>query len=53
MPAPLLSATLPSKVPKPKNAAERRQRVQQILEGLDKLYPNVTCALNHRSPWEL
>lgn len=53
MPAPLLSATPPSKVPKPKNAAERRQRVQRILDGLDKLYPNVTCALNHRSPWEL
>ncbi len=24
-----------------------------ILEGLDKLYPNVTCALHHSSPWEL
>jgi len=27
--------------------------VRQILDGLDKLYPDVTCALNHRSPWEL
>jgi endonuclease-3 len=53
MSAPSLSATPPSKVPKPRNAAERKQRVRQILDGLNKLYPNVTCALNHRSPWEL
>jgi endonuclease-3 len=53
MPAPTLSATPPSKVPKPKNAAERKQRIGKILEGLDQLYPNVTCALTHRSPWEL
>jgi len=53
MPAPLTSATPPSKVPKPKNAAERKQRIAKILEGLDILYPNVTCALHHRSPWEL
>ena len=53
MSAPSLSATPPSKVPKPRNAAERKQRVRQILDGLDKLYPDVTCALNHRSPWEL
>jgi endonuclease-3 len=45
--------TPPSKVRKPKTAAERKARVAQILEGLDKLYPNVTCALTHRSPWEL
>jgi endonuclease-3 len=46
-------ATPPSKVPKPKNAAERKARLARIVEGLDKLYPNVTCALNHNSPWEL
>ena len=46
-------ATPPSKVPKPKTAAARRQRVADILERLDKLYPNATCALNHSSPWEL
>jgi endonuclease III len=45
--------TPPSKVRKPKTAAERKTRIGQILEGLDKLYPNVTCALNHRTPWEL
>lgn len=48
-----MPATPPSKVPKPKNAAERKQRVTKILEGLDRLYPNVTCALNHTTPWEL
>lgn len=29
------------------------QRVHEILTRLDKLYPNVTCALHHRSAWEL
>ena len=48
-----MSATPPKNVPKPKNAAERRARVAKILEGLDQLYPNVTCALTHSSPWEL
>ena len=45
--------TPPSKVPKPKTAAERKARVQKILEGLDTLYPDVTCALHYRNPWEL
>lgn len=38
---------------RPKTAADRHSRLNQILEGLDRLYPNVTCALNHTSPWEL
>src|SRR6266849_72595 len=29
------------------------QRVQAILQRLDELYPGVTCALTHTSPWEL
>jgi len=29
------------------------ERVQQIIAGLDQLYPGVTCALTHRSAWEL
>ncbi len=48
----------------PKNASQKRtsasaydplapERVHQIIAGLDKLYPNVTCALTHRSAWEL
>ena len=38
---------------KPKTAAERQARLQKILDGLDKLYPNVTCALDHSNAWEL
>ena len=29
------------------------KRLRAILDGLDKLYPNVTCALNHSNAWEL
>jgi len=28
-------------------------RVEQIIAGLDQMYPGVTCALTHRSAWEL
>jgi endonuclease III len=38
---------------KPKNKAEREARVSVILKTLDEMYPNVTCALTHRTPWEL
>ncbi len=38
---------------KPKNKAERQARVTAILKTLDEMYPNVTCALIHRTPWEL
>src|SRR5919197_82463 len=38
---------------RPKTAAERARRVQKIIAHLDKLFPNATCALQHRSPWEL
>ena len=38
---------------KPKNKAERAARVEVILKDLDEMYPNVTCALTHRSAWEL
>ncbi len=40
-------------VKRPKTAAERAARVKKILQGLDKMYPGVTCALSHRTPWEL
>jgi endonuclease-3 len=40
-------------VTRPKNAAERKARVHEILRRLDEMYPNVTCALVHRTPWEL
>ena len=29
------------------------ERVRQIIAGLDQMYPQVTCALTHRSAWEL
>jgi endonuclease-3 len=45
--------TPPQKVPKPKTSAARKARIEQILAGLDKLYPNVTCALHHTNAWEL
>jgi endonuclease-3 len=55
MPCYATSLTQPvtSKVKRPKTAAERRARVDQILRGLDDMYPNATCALHHRNPWEL
>jgi endonuclease III len=39
--------------PKPKNRTERKARVQLILKTLDEMYPDATCALIHRNPWEL
>jgi len=42
-----------SKIKRPKTSAERRARVDQILRGLDEMYPNATCALHHHNPWEL
>ena len=38
---------------KPKTVAERAARTRKILSILDEMYPNVTCALTHSSPWEL
>lgn len=49
------SASMPptTKVKRPRTAAERRERVARILEALDRMYPNATCALHHRNSWEL
>jgi len=44
---------VPTKVKRPKSAAERSARVDQILRGLDEMYPGATCALLHHNPWEL
>ena len=41
------------KIAKPKTQAERKTRVEVILKTLDEMYPNATCALLHRTPWEL
>jgi endonuclease-3 len=40
-------------VTKPKTKAARAARVDVILKTLDEMYPNATCALIHRNPWEL
>ena len=40
-------------VKRPKTAGERKARIDEILRRLDKMYPNATCALRHRNPWEL
>jgi endonuclease III len=45
--------TPPSKVVKPKTAAERAARVKKILAILNQMYPDVTCALHHSNAWEL
>ncbi len=45
--------TPPKRVPKPKNAAERKSRLQKILAELDRLFPTATCALNHENAWQL
>ena len=37
----------------PKAAGTNPQRVQAILQKLDETYPNVTCALEHQTPFQL
>jgi endonuclease III len=39
--------------PRPKTAAARKARIDEILRRLDQMYPGATCALLHRNPWEL
>jgi endonuclease-3 len=61
---PKRAETPPAKARAPKNISPRKtatdgydslapERVRQIIAGLDQLYPGVTCALTHRSAWEL
>src|SRR5580704_544620 len=38
---------------KPKTKAARAARIAVILQTLDEMYPDATCALIHRNPWEL
>jgi endonuclease-3 len=42
-----------TKSARPKTQAERKARVQTILDRLDEMYPGVTCALHHNNAWEL
>jgi endonuclease III len=45
--------TPPKLIKRPKTAPDRRARVGKILQGLDKMYPEATCALRHNNAWEL
>ncbi len=47
------AASAPARVTKPKTAAERKARIEKILAALDRMYPDVTCALHHSNAWEL
>ncbi len=40
-------------VKRPKTAAERKARVERIIEILERTYENATTALHYRTPWEL
>lgn len=42
-----------SLVKRPKTAAERKERIAEILELLDATYPDATCALVHKNAWQL
>jgi endonuclease-3 len=46
---------MPARTPvkRPKNAAERAHRVQEIFRILDETYPEAACALVHRNAWQL
>ena len=58
-----VSALKKKPAPRAKDPASRRsastydplapERVRQIIAGLHQLYPKATCALTHRSAWEL
>jgi len=54
-----LPKTPPGKLPKSPSGLRTARgdlapdRAAAILKGLDEAYPNVECALTHRSPWEL
>ncbi len=53
VPTPVHEVTPPKKVPKPKNAVERKARLQKIFEEFDRLFPAATCALQHENAWQL
>src|ERR1039458_4060466 len=56
-PTALKPAVLKSAVLKKKSSSGydplNPERVRQIIAGLDQMYPQMTCALTHRSAWEL
>ncbi len=58
---PPLAKSAKGREPKPKGGAPRAskydplapERVREILKRLDERYPKATCALHHKSAWEL
>jgi endonuclease-3 len=42
-----------SQTRRPRNASERRARLESILQALDQNYPDANCALTHRDAWQL
>ncbi len=52
-PTPVHPVTPPRKVPKPRNAGERKARLNRILNEIDRLFPSATCALHHKNAWQL
>ena len=52
-PAPAPKAGAPKKKSGTASDPVNPERVRQIMAALDQLYPNATCALTHRSAWEL
>ena len=38
---------------RPRNKADKQARLTAILATLDEMFPNVSCALDHSTPWEL
>lgn len=42
-----------TKPARPRTAAERKARIARILETLDRMFPEATCALHHTNAWEL
>ena len=53
VPTPVHPVTPPKKVPKPKNATDRKARLNRIFDELDRLFPSATCALHHDNAWQL
>ena len=50
--APSKSAVAKKKSPSGYNPLNP-ERIRQVIAGLDQMYPRATCALTHRSAWEL
>jgi endonuclease-3 len=53
MPETKPSRNKPAATNRPPRGSLAPDRIAAILKGLDEAYPNVECALTHRSPWEL